>query len=778
MGRLATLLFPLTALVALSGAAQAEAPPAAQADSPAPAAESPPAPAEAEATTDVSAPDVAGLESLLGEAVVSSASRTAETTSEAPATVWTISGTDLKRFGIQSVEEAVRYLGHAITSYEFDQRMNTAFGVRGYLSGNLGLHLAVLIDGNQAGGSSMTARGTAQYLMPIELVDHLELVIGPGSVMYGNSAMLGVINVVTRSGASLEGPQLVLQASGGTPGDPWARNVFWGEAWGRSAVYGGTKLLLGGEPLDLAWHFAVRWDRQQGRAVWRRPENIDPFTEPEAFWREDVFNRDAHARLFARASWGRHTLMAWLGHGDGTGTGPIAGLGKSSYDEPEVGLDWSWHRPVAERGDFAFRAYAVMFDSTVTTFPPTLDSQNCLDEVGTTPCHDRIEYVSVKPFVEPTFRWDWQGDGKHVSTVGAQAFIDGSVITSSVLADQGSAEHAKRPVIAPIPNAALFAQHIWRGSFLTLNLGLRGDLGLLGSALSPRIALSKSPWEGGTLKALFSTGFRTPTLTERFLEIPGFLTSNPDIGPERVSSVEVDLAQKLGLQSLQVALFATSWQGIITTRGGVVVDGVSLTQFTNLRNVWSAGINAGWQGSFGPVDWGLSASYAPGRVRLPADVASYSDEQLEELNLERAGLVRYGLRRFGQLMLPADGNPDFYATGHISVPLEPESLRLSLAVHLDSPRPFNGYLTDPVALDERHVHGSWLPWSVDVRGGFELKAADPVDLRFLVTGRSLPLTAGLPRVGDANQPLPGGGIGHSPSPVAPLSAMAEVSVRL
>ena len=116
----------------------------------------------------------------------------AESASEAPATTWSISGTDLQRYGIQSVEEAIRFLGHGMTSYEYDQRLNAAFGARGYLSDNLGLHLAVLIDGNQAGGSAKTARGTQQYLIPIDSpIDHIELVLGPGSVIYGNSAMLG-----------------------------------------------------------------------------------------------------------------------------------------------------------------------------------------------------------------------------------------------------------------------------------------------------------------------------------------------------------------------------------------------------------------------------------------------------------------------------------------------------------------------------------------------------------------------------------------------------------
>lgn len=84
-------------------------------DAPAPVAppvEQPSAPADPPTQLD----DEADLERLLTVPVVSAASRTAESASDAPATTWIISGTDLRRFGIQSVEEAIRYLGHGTGS--------------------------------------------------------------------------------------------------------------------------------------------------------------------------------------------------------------------------------------------------------------------------------------------------------------------------------------------------------------------------------------------------------------------------------------------------------------------------------------------------------------------------------------------------------------------------------------------------------------------------------------------------------------------------------------
>ena len=733
---------------------------------------------DAGARLEVAAPDEAGLESLLAEPVVSAASRTAESTADAPGTTWTITGTELKRYGIQSVEEAIRFLGHGMTSYEYDERLNAAYGARGYMSDNIGLHLAVLIDGNQAGGSAKTARGTQQYMMPIELVDHIEIVLGPGSVVYGNSAMLGVVNVVTRAGASLDGTHLVAQVSAGTPADKWAKDITWGEAWGRAAAWGGLKFQLLGDPIDLAWHFALRWDRQQGRTAWRTIDGKDEYVDPPSgYTREDVFNRDLHTRLFARATWGKWTFLSTVAFGETTGTGPIEGAGSSTASEPEYMLDATWSNHIGDRGDLSLRAYMVVFDSRATLVPSKLDAPHCLKTVGVSPCYDTLHYVNFRPFLEPIFTWDWKQDGKHVTTVGAQIFIDGSVITPGAVSPDGSKRDFDEPIIAPLPNAAAYAQHIWRARLGTLNVGLRGDVGVLGWALSPRVAFSTSPWTNGTVKAVFSTGFRTPSITERYLEIENFLTSNPDIKPEHVYSAEIDLAQRFGVQHLQAALFGCLWDGLITTRG-VTVNGNRISQFANVRNVWSAGVNLGWQGNSGPLDYALSVNYAPGRIRLPADIAQSSDQQLLDQRISRTALNRFGSSAFNSVFLPADGMPDFYATGHVSLTWGERLPRVSVAANLNSERMRINYGSETNLLDARNLEGPLLPWSIDVRAAVEQQVSERVGLRFTVTARSLATVASSTRVGSSTAPIPSGGVGTSTNPVAPVSAMAEISLRL
>src|SRR5439155_27367596 len=43
------------------------------------------------------------------------------------------------------------------------------------------------------------------FILDIDLVDRVEIIRGPGSVLYGNNAFFGVINVITREGKQING---------------------------------------------------------------------------------------------------------------------------------------------------------------------------------------------------------------------------------------------------------------------------------------------------------------------------------------------------------------------------------------------------------------------------------------------------------------------------------------------------------------------------------------------------------------------------------------------
>jgi outer membrane cobalamin receptor len=163
-------------------------------------------------TGSARADDTGDLEALLDEPLVATASKTSEAASAAPASSTVITADDLRRYGIRSLDEAINYLSVGMVS---ETPLTAAeVGARGVLiTQDYGSHVLLLIDGHTVnepwGGTAYFERGAG---IPLEIVDHIEVIVGPGSVLYGSNAMLGVINVVTKRARDWHGIHAVTEA--------------------------------------------------------------------------------------------------------------------------------------------------------------------------------------------------------------------------------------------------------------------------------------------------------------------------------------------------------------------------------------------------------------------------------------------------------------------------------------------------------------------------------------------------------------------------------------
>src|SRR4029077_1237339 len=144
--------------------------------------------------------------------------------SAAPALSTTITAEDLKLFGIRTVAEAIDFLSLGVVAS--DPLRTPDVGARGVLFANDdGKHFLLLVNGHAMNDPLYgAARFDEGMGVPIDLVDHIEVIVGPGSVLYGSNAMMGVINVITRGGSDYRGrhataeyePGRSVRASAGT----------------------------------------------------------------------------------------------------------------------------------------------------------------------------------------------------------------------------------------------------------------------------------------------------------------------------------------------------------------------------------------------------------------------------------------------------------------------------------------------------------------------------------------------------------------------------------
>ncbi len=143
-----------------------------------------------------------GLLALLAnENEVFAASRYVQSLEQTPANVTILSGDELRKFGYRSVTEALTSLPGIYNTSNLAWR---TLGIRGFaIPGDFNSRFVYLINGMPINEPVFGGALTCQ--IDVESVDRIEFVRGPGSAVYGDGAVLGVINVVTRSGSTAPG---------------------------------------------------------------------------------------------------------------------------------------------------------------------------------------------------------------------------------------------------------------------------------------------------------------------------------------------------------------------------------------------------------------------------------------------------------------------------------------------------------------------------------------------------------------------------------------------
>ncbi|HEY8521100.1 MAG TPA: TonB-dependent receptor [Gammaproteobacteria bacterium] len=141
----------------------------------------------------------------LGQIEVLSVSRQLEPLADAPASIYVITGEQIRRSGATSLGEALR-LAPNLEVARIDS-VQYAISARGF-NNAVGNKLLVLIDGRTVYTPLYSGVFWDQQDLLLADVERIEVFSGPGATMWGANAVNGVINVITRSAAETAGAYL------------------------------------------------------------------------------------------------------------------------------------------------------------------------------------------------------------------------------------------------------------------------------------------------------------------------------------------------------------------------------------------------------------------------------------------------------------------------------------------------------------------------------------------------------------------------------------------
>lgn len=444
------------------------------------------------------------LDSLLGVRV-SSASKHLQAVRDAPASVTIITAEEIAMYGWTDLSQVLNSVGGFYTSYD---RNYTYIGVRGFgRPTDYNNRLLLLLNGhtlNEGFWGSFAAGPDLAF--DLRALERIEVVRGPGSVLYGNNAVFAVINLITRDGAALDGVRLTGNA--GSYGNQ------------SGSVIAGTQL---GSGLDL---FAMGLYGETDGQTLHYPE-----LEFDSATGGTIRNLDYERRGGA---------LLRLEH-QPSGVYAMGHVLRRTKGMPTASYDQIPGNPNAFTVDrWAFAEIGISRDLTPSL---TLTARGYADDY-----RYEGDYAYAPTFTEVT----------NSRVAGGEAILRldlGSHNRTTIGSEFRDNYHARYESPRGAPPALQYGDpyNIWSGfvqhevdlaEWLTVVGGVRYDYhSRFGDHLTPRGGAVLRPDRLTSIKLLYGEAYRAPSISE--VENGGVPASGSELDPEEIRTLEVVLQRQL-----------------------------------------------------------------------------------------------------------------------------------------------------------------------------------------------------------------------------------------
>jgi outer membrane receptor for ferrienterochelin and colicins len=448
------------------------------------------------------------------------ASRFAQKTTQAPSAVTIVHRDELRALGHRTLVDTLNGVRGLHVSFD---RTYHYLGSRGFARpGDYNSRTLFLVDGHRFNDNIYDGAVLDHgFAVDLDLVERVEIVRGPSSSLYGNSAFFGVVNVVTRRGRDLAGGELA--GSFGSFGT-WQARATMGQRLGDRA-----EVLLSATAYESDGSDRLFFPEFRDSPAGGRPLGTDYGRARSAFARLHAGNFSFEGYFVTRRK------------GIPTGSfGTVFGDNRTNGVDERGTLRLGWQRPV--RPDLhlsAQVAYEVYNYDGTYRFAPADYGLPGPDDLTVK------DYADGRAVVAE-FVGTHTIDGRHTVVAGFAA-------QRNLRQDQGNFVESPRLVNFADTHRSFtvspFAQaDVALGRHLILNLGLRHDyFSTFGNTTNPRIAMIAQAAPATTIKLLYGRAFRAPNVYElRYNDGNNTFKANPGLQPERIASTELVFEQLIG----------------------------------------------------------------------------------------------------------------------------------------------------------------------------------------------------------------------------------------
>lgn len=495
------------------------------------------------------------------------ASKTSETLSSVPSTMSVFSRKQIQALGVDNAYEVMNFVpGMQSTRGDWVGAVPKDHARGVYLdSGNV----LVMINGERVNESSFGKASVYMPYIPIEIIEKIEFIRGPGSALYGSNAFLGVMNIVTSK--ERNALQLVV---------------------GNNGRYGATGQFNTSLSDDTELFASFSYDQKDGESY---PQGVkDPL---EALYLEAGVD---YKKLQLRARYNETSLDEFLN---------LAGYSTQNQhtsDNTFVGVKYNWinNDKLKLDSSYSYTKHNISSAGLIAAFDdipdfllgPAWQTTDSKFETELSYQFENqwqlaagIEYAEAKQ-VEAGVRTNYYDDESMLVIIDP-AYYQQGIVTVTDFPEFASLKYTFETY------SAYGQLKIPYSDALTLFVGARyDDVKDIDSKLSPRLAGVYVINPEHTVKLQYGESFRTPVTNELFSN-DDVTVGNPSLRSESVKTTELVWHYQTSELQANAVLFYNELNDFINIEPTQSND--ALFTFTNSFNTQNSGIelDATWQSS-------------------------------------------------------------------------------------------------------------------------------------------------------------------------------------
>ncbi len=510
------------------------------------------------------------LEDLLN-IKVSTAAKYEQSVSDAPAAISIITAEDFARYGYRTLDEALQSVPGLYRTYD---RNYTYLGVRGFSRlSDFNVRILMLINGHTMNENIWGSVGIGTELsLNLESIERVEIVHGPGSTLYGTSAMFAVVNVITKTNTEAAGISATVN----------------GGSFGRQEAFGRWS---GGRGEKTRWTFAGIFSQLDGQDLYY-PEYDSPETNnglAKDLDKNENFGGTVnvtHGALSMQGVWTERLKRIPTG-----AYSTIFNGRPNDVEDKHRSLELKYEKALGAKNNLSLRSY-----------------------------FDRYDYNGNYPYDYGDGAVTVNSDRSHGQWFGAEArlhrefdqlplhiTVGGEYQSHTIVYRNFDEGFEAEPYTAVdrdfyITSGYLEAQYR-PTEMLTVTGGLRRDkYSIAGSSTSPRIAIIYKKQDDGAVKLLYGEAFRAPSFHQQFISS----LKSADLKSEKIQTTELVWEQKVNANLWATASFyINQTTGLITTAQNA--EGAEV--FVNADEITARGMEIELNGRWSSGLW-FNASYA------------------------------------------------------------------------------------------------------------------------------------------------------------------------